>query len=159
VHDVKSFNPLVKAAYKANGWNERPGRQSADAEEKGYVPSTVRTYVTVIRRALRAGIRVATMKTFSQLRKAMRKATRKPTRRRPGLRGMPEAVKMNLLGVSIDAANEANGALIHDVGAVYSHLPGEPRKLFEKQLRQLLDRYMPQAKKLQVPEEQQRKAA
>lgn len=145
VRDVEAFNPLVTAAYAANGWNARPGRPDTDAEEKGEVPATVRTYVTTIRRGFRAGIRVASMKTFYQLRKALRKAAEKKHGRRRAQARIPEEIKMNFVGVNVQAANDMNGALIHDTATVYAHLPEEQRTLFEKQLKRLLQRYVQHA--------------
>lgn len=161
VRDLEAFDPLVRAAYAANGWNASPGRPSASSEAAD-VPGTVRTYVTTVRRAFRLGIPVAGAKSFSNLRNLIRKhLEKKRPKRRTSMRGVPEKVKLNFVGVELASANDVNGALIHDVGAVYAHLPAGQRNLFERQLRQLVERYLPHAKGIQSPaaEEPLKKAA
>lgn len=146
VRDVESFNPLVVAAYTANGWNPQAGRPVAGAQKLEPVPATVRTYVTAIRRAFRRGIDVAKVKTFYELRKALRNRPAATQVR------VPKEVRDNLAGVRLADSNGLNGALIHDVGAVYATLPKEHRGLFERQLQQLVSKYLPLAR-INRPEE------
>lgn len=158
VRSVEQFNPLVSAAYDANGWNPRPGRPTAETKGKEEVPGTVRTYVTTIRRAFRRGIDVSRMRTFYELRQAIRKtkAVRRPL---AGLRGLDKAVKDDFAGVSMEAVDDLNGALVHDIGVVYARLPDEHRTLFERQLQQLMTRYLPLVKGVEVVEQQVQEAA
>src|SRR5690348_2811284 len=72
IKDAESFDPLVRAAYAANGWNPRPGRPTEETKDLEMVPPTVRTYVTAIRRAFRRGIDVSRLKNFYELRKTIR---------------------------------------------------------------------------------------
>ena len=157
VRTVENFNPLVSAAYEANGWNPRPGRPSAETKDMGEVPGTVRTYVTTIRRAFRRGIDVAKMKTFYELRQAVRKT--KTSRRSLGVRGLDDEAKGNFTGVGIDTSRDLNGALIHDVGVIYAKLPKAHRLLYERQLQQLVSRYLPLAQGLPIVEQKDKKEA
>lgn len=151
VRSVAEFNPLVSAAYEANGWNPRPGRPSAETKDLAEVPGTVRTYVTTIRRAFRRGIDVADCKTFYELRQSLRKAK---SRRSAGVRGLAEEVKSNFADVGLDAADDLNGALIHDLGVVYARLPKEHQSMYERQLRHLMDRYLPLTRGIQIIEQE-----
>lgn len=148
VRTVDAFNPLVSAAYQQNGWNPRAGRPSADTKGLGEVPGTVRTYVTTIRRALRRGIDVSKMETFYELRQALRKAKGRSSS--ASMRGLDEETRSNFEGVGIDATNDLNGALIHDVGVIYARLPKSHRTLFERQLQHLVSRYLPLAQGIQT---------
>lgn len=147
VRDVEAFDSLVTAAYKANGWNQRVGRPALGDEPKGAVPATVRTYVSLIRRAFRAGVRVSAMPTFRQLKLALARTLGKHRRRVNGraVRAIPKRLREDFIGVNLDAANDMNGSLMHDLGAVYVHLPTDQRDLFERQLTKLLRKYLPLA--------------
>jgi hypothetical protein len=59
---------------------------------------------------------------------------------------VPAAVRENFTGVDIALPTDVNGALIHDVGAVYANLPKVHQTLFEKQLRALIIKYVPLAR-------------
>lgn len=142
VQDLESFNPLVETAYTENGWNPRAGRPTKDTEALEMVPATVRTYVTAVRRAFRRGIDVARMKSFYELRKAIRE---RPLRQRAP-KGVPKAIKEQFVGVDIKIGDDVNGALMHDVGFIYANLPRAQQALFERQLQQLLTKYLPLAK-------------
>lgn len=154
VKDIEAFDPMVRAAYAANGWNPRPGRPTAETTDLESVPGTVRTYVTAVRRALRRGIDVAKMKTFYDLRKALR-----TTKVREVSSSIPKAVQEQFIGVDISTVEDVNGALIHDVGAIYANLPAAHRTLFEKQLQQLVARYLPLARLLSAKPLENAKAA
>ena len=142
IKDVEGFDPLVRAAYQANGWNPKPGRPTEETSHLDVVPATVRTYVTTVRRAFRRGIDVAKIKTVYDLRKAIRQT--KVLDASP--RAIPKAVQENFAGVNLSLVHDVNGALIHDVGAVYANLPKPHQTLFERQLRQLVTKYLPLAR-------------
>lgn len=142
VKDVAGFDPLVRAAYSANGWNPRPGRPTEETAGLEMVPSTVRTYVTTIRRAFRFSVPVDKMKTFYDLRKALKSA--KPSATRTA--ALPAAVREHFAGVDMPTPTDVNGALVHDVGALLVNLPKSELPLFEKQLRALVEKYLPSAK-------------
>lgn len=139
VQDVKTFDPLVRAAYTANGWNPRPGRPTEDTKGLDPVPPTVRTYVTTVRRAFRFGVPVAKMKSFYDLRKALREA--RPSVSKP--QALPLAVREQFAGVAIAPTDDPNGALVHDLGIIYANLPKAHLAVFENQLRQLVKKYLP----------------
>ena len=146
IKDVESFNPLVIAAYTKNNWNPRPGRPTPEAANLEAVPPTVRTYVTGVRRAFRHGIDVARVKTFYELRKMLRRSVASKKRHDVLLRA-PKEVKENLDGVALDSTNDVNGALIHDIGFVYLNLPRSQQEMFERQLQQLVHKYLPSVNK------------
>lgn len=163
VRSIEKWDELVREAYEANGWNARPGRPAANDEPKDEVPATVRTYVTIVRQALRASMRIATYSSFTALRTDLAKKT-------GGHRGsaandgapLPKAVAQSFIGVSLAGPMAPNGALFHDLGAVYITLPAEQRDLFGRQLNRLLHRYLPMAKlpkMLPAPKEGEKKAA
>ncbi len=160
VRDIEKWDELVEQAYTANGWNARPGRPAADAAPKDEVPATVRTYVTIVRQALRARLRITTYATFTALRADLARKTGNGGDHRGRAANdphMPKAVAQNFVGVSLHDAREPNGALFHDLGAVYITLPAEQRDLFGRQLNKLLHRYLPLAKlpkRLPAPKEE-----
>lgn len=153
---VARFDKLVEAAYEANGWNTRPGRPSAGEEPKGEVPGTVRTYVTIVRRAMRERIKVAKFPTFTALRTEL-EAKEGGARARPGRGGkkrgrnghnvlrLPAPVAQSFVDVEIEKP-ELNGAVFHDLGVVYAKLPTEHQSMLGRQLNKLLHKYLPLAK-------------
>lgn len=151
---VAAFDKLVQAAYKVNGWNERPGRPAAGTSNN-HVPDTVRTYVTIIRRAIRAKMKIGKYKTFSALRTALEGKSGRNRKRKNGndsILQLPAPVKESFVGVEIENA-EPNGALFHDLGVLFAKLPADHQALLGRQLNQLYHKYLPL-----VPR-QQRKAA
>ena len=119
VRAVEEFNPIVSAAYEANGWNPRPGRPSAETKGMEEVPGSVRTYVTTVRRAFRRGINVAGCRTFYELRKALRGTK---ARKRSAFKGLDKSAQVNFQGVEIQSDIDFNGAIIHDIGVLYARL-------------------------------------
>jgi len=104
------------------------------------VPSTVRTYVSAVRRALRSDLPVSKYRTFTALRADLAKLGDES---RPG--AIPRAVRQSFLGVNVQAPREPNGALFHDLSAVYITLPPEHRDVLGRQLSLLLHKYLPLA--------------
>lgn len=72
IEDLKAWNGAVREAYKANGWNGKPGKPKA-AEKRGAVPATVKQYVSAIRRAFRLKLPVSSYSSFYALRTDLRK--------------------------------------------------------------------------------------
>jgi hypothetical protein len=148
VRGVKRWDDLVRAAYTANGWHPSPGRPNAAAAKdakgkaKERVPATVRTYVSTVRRAIRAGLVVTKYRSFTALRADLAKRTEPAVAAEPAL---PRAVRQSFVGVSVAEPRQPNGALFHDLGAVYILLPAEHRDVFKRQLARLLQKYMPLA--------------
>lgn len=166
VRSVEKWDELVREAYEANGWNTRPGRPAANDGPKDEVPATVRTYVTIVRQALRAKMRITKYDTFTALRADLARKTGggRAANDSSSAPRLPKAVAQSFVGVSLDGPMSPNGALFHDLGAVYITLPAEQRDLFGRQLNRLLHRYLPLAKlpkMLPAPkaEERERKAA
>lgn len=149
INTIEAFDEAVQAAYAANGWNARQGRPAADSEAED-VPGTVRTYVSWIRSALRAGLRVGRFKTFHELRKALaekRGIRAVPNRKRDdgGAVTVPKEVEQDFDGVQLATPNKTNGALFHDLAAVFVHLPPDSRSVLGRQLTRLLHTYLPTA--------------
>ena len=144
--DLQGVPAPVRAAYTANGWHPSPGRPNAAAanskEKKERVPATVRTYVSAVRRAIRAGLVVTKYRSFTALRADLAKHTDQAGTTEPAL---PRAVRQSFVGVSVAEPRQPNGALFHDLGAVYILLPAEHRDVFKRQLARLLQKYMPLA--------------
>jgi hypothetical protein len=144
IRTTQRWDSLVRAAYTANGWHPSPGRPSAGAKgkKKERVPATVRTYVSAIRRAIRAGLPVAKYKSFTALRAAL---AQRPGAARTAEPALPRSVKQSFVGVPLAAPRELNGSLFHDLGAVYIMLPPEHRDVLGRQLARLLQKYLPLA--------------
>lgn len=145
------FDRLVEAAYTAAGWNPTPGRPKKGEEPKDAVPDTVRTYVTIIRRALRLGMKVSRYETFTALRTALEKKARpksaRRTRHAPAandvLAELPQSVREDFIGVAIEKPRESNGALFHDLSATFIRLPEKARTEMGRKLNALLHEYLP----------------
>lgn len=143
---VEEFNVAVQAAYEANGWHTKPGRPTV-GNGAGNVPDTVRTYVSWVRAAFAAGMRVTRFRTFQELRKALAKrrtpaasSTRSAAAGSTGGVKIPEAIVESFRGVHIDEA-KPNGGLFHDLALVYIKLSESERGLYGRQLNQLLGQY------------------
>ena len=136
VRNLATFDELVRDAYRQNGWNERPGRPSAEAGTKAVVPPVVRTYVSEVRAAFRLGLRVQRFDSFYQLRAALRD-------KRERLEGKPAAIRPwpTLRGVNISSPDKLNGALFHDLIVIYDHLDEDSGVALERALERLLAKY------------------
>jgi hypothetical protein len=152
VTTVEKWNEAVKDAYEKNGWNVRVGRPTNGAKAMQAVPQTVASYVSLVRAALRAKMRVAKYDSFTALRVAMAKRNGRADHR-GGVRGaaIPKDLRENFRGTPIANHAETNGALFHDLGAVFIHLPADHRAMFGRQLNQLMAKYAPLAKGLKHP--------
>jgi hypothetical protein len=143
------FDRMVESAYTAAGWNATPGRPKQGEEPKGAVPDTVRTYVTIVRRALRLGMKVGRYETFTALRTALDKKARpkaaKSGRATPvnGSAHIPASVKEDFIGIAIEKPQEPNGALFHDLSTTFMRLPDRVRAEMGRKLNALLHEYMP----------------
>jgi ribosomal protein L33 len=144
---IKKFDKLVRAAYKENGWNARSGRPVAGDAKLESVPGTVRTYVTVIRRAMRLKLKVGKYQTFTALRTALelKSVPRKVAGGRKSsaeVFRLPAPIEGSFTGVSIEEKNP-NGALFHDLAITYAKLPSDHQALFERQVKRLIAKYAP----------------
>lgn len=149
-YTIEKFDQMVAAAYEANGWNVRGGRPT-NGNEATPVPTTVRTYVTVIRRAIRAKLRVGTYDTFSALRTALREKGAKGRSRAaptPTI-GVPIAdpdtldkdVRQAFKHVTVALASKPIGSLFHDLAWIYTRLGADQRQTFGGQLEQRLSHW------------------
>jgi hypothetical protein len=141
---VGKFDKLVSAAYAANGWNARAGRPNGKEAKHEPVPGTVRTYVTTIRRAMRAKLQVGTYKTFTALRTALEAKKGRGHKRANGhnVLRLPAPVAEQFAGVDGLSA-KPNGALFHDLGVLYAKLPSEHQSMFERQVKRIMAKYAP----------------
>jgi hypothetical protein len=148
---LEAWGEAVKAAYEKNGWNVRAGRPNGGEKAKQAVPQTVASYVSIVRNALRAKLRVGNYDSFTALRVALARRNGRADHR--GTRGaaIPKDMRENFRGMPIANHVETNGALFHDLGAVFIHLPVDHRAMFGRQLNQLMQKYAPLAKGLKHP--------
>jgi hypothetical protein len=159
INSVTRWDEAVQAAYESNGWNTRAGRPNGDDEPKQPVPDTVTQYVSLVRKALKAKMRVMKFETFTALRVAMAKRNGRKDHRGGTSQGrtlrLPAPLEMNFVDVEITKP-AMNGALFHDLAVVWSKLPEEPQALLGRQLSQLLHKYLPLVQDSEAPK---RKAA
>lgn len=143
VHKIEPFDAAVKLAYEANGWHTKPGRPQ-NGDVSGSVPATVRTYVSWVRGAMRANLRIARFRTFQELRNALAKKRGAAHIARgnstEGAVKIPEDIIESFRGVHIADA-EPNGGLFHDLAIVYLKLDVNERGLYGRQLNKLLGQY------------------
>lgn len=151
-----TFDGLVEKAYEANGWNPKAGRPANGSKPLEAAPDTVRVYVTIVRRAIRLGLRVGRYDTFTALRTALeRKAPRLVKTKRTGRKGrkgqpqlarIPKDLEQNFVGVEIETPREPNGALFHDLAATFVRLKKEEdRAEMGREIAALLHRWLPKA--------------
>lgn len=135
---IEKFDNLVAAAYEEAGWNPRGGRPT-NGDRRPNVPNTVRTYVSIVRRAIRARMKIGKYATFSALRAALlkKKVDREP-RTSASPASLPSEVRNDFVGVSLATPEEPNGALFHDLAWTFLNLPKDQRSLFGRQLSRLL---------------------
>ena len=160
VTKVDQWDTMVAEAYEANGWNTRAGRPNGDEKPKQPVPTTVSTYVALVRQALRNRVKVAKFDTFTALRVALAKQNgrvdHRSARKSPNrLLRLPGPVAESFVGVEIQQS-EPNGALFHDLAVVYAKLPAEHQAMLGRQLSRLLHKYLPL---VTAAPDKQRKAA
>jgi hypothetical protein len=151
VTKLDKWNEAVREAYEKNGWNVRAGRPNGDEIARGPVPETVAQYVSLVRRAISSKLRVASYDSFTALRAAMARRNGRADHRGAAGRGLPKDFREDFRGVPIANHSETNGALFHDLAAVFIHLPVDHRSMFGRQLNQLMAKYMPLAKGLKHP--------
>jgi hypothetical protein len=152
INTVDRWDEAVEAAYEANGWNKRAGRPANGEEPKLPVPTTVSSYVALVRTALRNKMKVYKYDTFTALRVAMAKRNGRADHR-GGNGSIAPGGKLNLKGpvaesfIDVDIQKaEPNGALFHDLAVVYATLPAEHQSMLGRQLAKLLHKYLPLAR-------------
>lgn len=155
----EKFDALVSDAYAANGWNTQVGRPANGAEKKGAAPNTVRTYVTILRRAIRVGLHIGRYDTFTALRTSLEKkahprlvqargASKRAKGRKNGadIARIPKDLQQNFVGIEIETPRVSNGALFHDLAATFVGLKKEEdRAAMGRELAALLHKWLPRA--------------
>lgn len=118
ITDLKGWSAAVRAAYKANGWNGKPGKPKAGEKKAEPVPATVKQYVSAIRRAFRLKLPVSSYTSFYALRQEL-KAKAKRAAKKAGVdgRAAPE-----MIGIRLQQPEVLNGALFHDLTVLYQAL-------------------------------------
>ncbi len=152
------FEELVAEAYAVNKWNSDVGRPKNGAEKLAAAPNTVRTYVTIMRRAIRVGLRIGRYDTFTALRTALERKVqpRAVSARRGSRKGrktaavqtarIPKDLAASFVGVEIEQPREPNGALFHDLAATFVGLKKEDdRTEMARELTALLHKWLPKA--------------
>lgn len=114
---LKEWGAAVRAAYKANGWNGKPGKPKAGNLAKP-VPGTVKQYVSAIRRAFRLKLPVSSYTSFYALRQDLRKRSEKAARKM----GSAAHRRPEFAGITLARPDELTGAPFHDLAALYGAL-------------------------------------
>lgn len=122
IEDLKAWNGAVREAYKANGWNGKPGKPKAGTG-KGAVPATVKQYVSAIRRAFRLKLPVSSYSSFYALRADLRKKAERKAARNGAVPQRPE-----FIGIRLTDSDALNGSPFHDLAVLYNALD-KTRKL------------------------------
>jgi hypothetical protein len=115
IEDLKTWNKAVRVAYKANGWNSGPGKPKTGSTTKP-VPSTVKQYISAVRRAFRAGLLVSSYTSFRALRTEL--SEKFAQRKAKAVKAAPA----ELVGISLKQPDELNGSPFHDLVALYGAL-------------------------------------
>jgi hypothetical protein len=118
IGDVKAFGAAVRDAYKANGWNGKPGKPKAE-EKADPVPATVKQYVSQIRAAFRLKLPVASYTSFYALREDLRKHR---ARKAAKVAKAVEAQPKEMLGIRLVEPEQFNGGPFHDLAVLYNAL-------------------------------------
>lgn len=134
IHDEKAFSAAVREAYKANGWNVKPGKPK-NGDAKGAVPATVKQYVSTVRSAFRAGLEPWKAKTFHQLRKAVKAARLKA---KPKLNGVAD---IRLEGVRLVKSDTLTGAPFHDLIVAYESINKQQRHALTTEVNAIVKKY------------------
>ena len=117
ITDLKGWSAAVREAYKANGWNGKPGKPKAGTG-KGAVPATVKQYVSAIRRAFHLKLPVSSYSSFYALRADLRKkAERKAARNNGAVPQRPE-----FIGIRLTDSDALNGSPFHDLAVLHNAL-------------------------------------
>lgn len=127
INDLKGWSAAVREAYKANGWNGKPGKPKAGEKKGGAVPATVKQYVSAIRRAFRLKLPVSSYSSFYALRQDLKKRTVKAAKR---AQAAVAKQPVEMVGIRLQQPETLNGAIFHDLAAMYSALDRQRRPKF-----------------------------
>jgi hypothetical protein len=143
VKTARKFAGAVRAAYAANGWHSGRGRPVKGEDKRQPVPATVKTYVWEVKRALTAGLKVWTYRTFYELRRAMAARHLQLSRRHTPL----SALDPELQGIRLVHPKQFTGHLLHDLAVTFTKVPAERRDHLKAALLRLVKQYAPAAAK------------
>lgn len=117
IKDGKTFNAAVRAAYKVNGWNSKPGKPKEGKKDKDLTPppATVKQYVSTIRAAYRFGLPVGSYSSFYALRTEVKE---KRAARKPKHRNVPP----QMIGITLKQPDQFNGGIFHDLAILHDAL-------------------------------------
>lgn len=155
---LKDFGAAVRDAYKANGWNGKPGKPKAGSSATA-VPVTVKQYVSAIRRAFRLKLPVTSYSSFYALRQDLKKHAARKAKKAAnnGHDTRPE-----LVGLRLQQPETLNGAPFHDLAVLYNALDRARQAKMIGALERIKREFAPAAPQLVVsslPEMGLRKAA
>ena len=119
INDLKGWSAAVRAAYKANGWNGKPGKPKAGAKKALAVPGTVKQYVSAIRRAFRLKLPVSSYSSFYALRQDLKARTVKAAKRQAKVEAKQP---LEMIGIKLRQPDTLNGAIFHDLTVLYQAL-------------------------------------
>lgn len=123
IGDVRTFNAEVRKAYRANGWNGKPGKPKAGAETAP-VPATVKQYVSTIRRAYRHKLLVTSFSSFYALKAELKAAAAKARKPRSDAPRLPETA-----GIRLAQPDSLTGDPFHDLVVLYTALDRKRKPL------------------------------
>lgn len=130
---LEAFNELVTEGYRANNWSQQVGRPSDDSTLQP-APSTIRFYVSTMRRMYREGLDVMGFKVMWEVRRAVR-AKRQPVH--ASRDDLSRRDKSALRGVKLTNSKEPIGSLWHDMIYYWEVMSEGDRKWFDQKLETL----------------------
>ena len=141
---VESFDVMVYEAYDKRGWSHRQGRPM-DGDVPA--PKAIKVYVSTIRGAYRAGVKVLDMHSIDEVRKALAKAKEhaRELERAKHPHTEPEPVAPELEGVQLEKGDKLIGAMFHDAAVLWENLPEAEKEAFGQKLQKLLEQYTKKA--------------
>lgn len=116
IKDVKAWGAAVRAAYKANGWNGKPGKPKAGAKTSP-VPATVKQYVSTIRAGFKLKLLVASYSSFYALKQDIAKERAKRRPKQTNGKAAPE-----MAGFKLNQPDVLTGGPFHDLAVLYGAL-------------------------------------
>lgn len=132
---VDAFNNMVYAAYDVKGWSHRMGRP---IEGDVSAPSSVKTYVSEIRKAYNNGVKVLDFESIGELRKATRIARSQLLSSSPA---RTPKTPPELKGVTVHDGGSLNGHPFHDAIVLWQNLPSEKQAAFYEKFQKLVNQY------------------
>ena len=130
INDLKGWSAAVREAYKANGWNGKPGKPKAGEKKADPVPATVKQYVSAIRRAFRLKLPVSSYTSFYALRQELKAKAKRATAKAHKAAGTNGHTPPEMVGIRLQQPETLNGALFHDLATMYNALDRQRKPKF-----------------------------